>query len=88
MIANSTHLDHRFAAPSNTADSTDVRGAAAVPGHGLQGVLASLAGRIGRGSQGARDLYLAQAADAADFERREQAWEAHEKRMNSLPLAL
>jgi hypothetical protein len=68
------------------APSTD---AAEAPGRSVRGAfrraVAALARRSATGTADARERYLSQSVDHADFENRIRTWDAHEARLRRLP---
>ena len=54
----------------------------------FQQVVAGLARRSSPGTGDARERYLSQSVDHADFENRIRAWDAHEERLRCLPPVL
>ena len=71
------------AAATSEADDT----ASPSLGHALRNMVASVQ-RSATGVADARDRFLAQSVDHADFANRRRAWDAHEERSRLLPPVL
>jgi len=74
------HMSRIFPASADAAESprSFLHGA-------FQQVVAALARRSSTGTGDARERYLSQSVDHADFENRIRAWDAHEERLRCLP---
>lgn len=57
-------------------------------GNAIQRAVAALFRRNAASAAAARDRYLSQSADHADFEHRIRTWDAHEARLRCLPPVL